>query len=238
MNIEEIENKIIPNKNKPIYEKNVKIVDEKFVELKSGNGIFVEMVYSTLNLNNAIDKVFFRKKVVDMLYEARKILPKGYGLKILDAWRPLKLQEELYYKYKDDIVKKFHLENFTEEDLKKEIEKYVSLPIADIEMAPLHTTGGAVDVVLTDEFGNNLDIGVEFDDFSEKTNTNYYENNLEKNEEIVKNRRILYYIMTEVGFTNLPSECWHYDYGDKAWSCFTNKPIIYDGKFELKDLNI
>lgn len=189
-----------------------------------------------MNLNNTVDKAYLRKKVADMLYETRKLLPKEYGLKILDAWRSLKLQEELYYKYKEDIIKEFHLENCSREDAEKEISKYVSLPVVDVLMAPLHATGGAIDVTLTDEFGNNLDMGVGFDEFTDKTNTSYYEEESEKYKEIVKNRRILYNIMTEVGFTNLPSECWHFDYGNKAWAYYTNKPIIYDGKFEINDL--
>ena len=236
MNIEEIENKTIPNNESPLYKRNIDLVDEEFVQIKNGNGIFIEMMYPKLNLNSAVDKAYLRKSVANMLYEARKILPKEYGLKIWDAWRPLKLQEELYYKYKADIIKEFHLENLSKEDLENEIAKYVSLPVSDKEMAPLHATGGAIDVTLTDEFGNDLDLGVEFDEFSNKTNTNYYESNSEKYREVVKNRRILYHIMTEVGFTNLPSECWHFDYGNKAWAYFTNKPIIYDGRFTINDL--
>lgn len=236
MKIEELENKSIPNIESPIYKKNIDIIDEDFVEIKPGNGIFVEMVYPKMNLNNTVDKAYLRKKVADMLYEARKLLPKEYGLKILDAWRSLKLQEELYYKYKEDIIKEFHLENSSIEEAEKEISKYVSLPVVDVLMAPLHATGGAIDVTLTDDFGNSLDMGVGFDEFTDKTNTSYYEEESEKYKEIVKNRRILYNIMTEVGFTNLPSECWHFDYGNKAWAYYTNKPIIYDGKFEINDL--
>ena len=237
MNIEELKNKSIPNNKNPIYKRNLKLKDEEFVEIKPGNGIFIEMMYSKLNLDSAIEKVYLRKTVAEMLYKARKILPKEYGLKIWDAWRPLQLQEDLYYKYKEDIIKEFHLENCPKEEAENKIAKYVSLPVADKEMAPLHATGGAIDVTLTDEFGNNLDLGVEFDEFTYRTNTIYYENDSEKNKEIVKNRRILYHIMTSVGFTNLPSECWHYDYGNKAWAYFTNRPIIYDGKFTENELN-
>lgn len=238
MNIEEIINKPIPNNDTPVYRRNISFIDEELVEIKEGNGIFIEMMYPKLNLSSAVNKAYLRKSVADMLYEARKILPKEYGLKIWDAWRPLKLQEELYYKYKEDIIKEFHLENLSEEDLENEIAKYVSLPVADIEMAPLHATGGAVDVTLTDRLGNDLNLGVGFDEFTDRTCTNYYEKNVEANKEIVKNRRILYHIMTIAGFTNLPSECWHYDYGDKAWAFFSDKPIIYNGKFDEKDLNI
>ena len=53
-------------------------------------------------------------------------------------------------------------------------------------------------------------------------------------DEIVRNnRRILYYTMTKVGFTNLPSECWHFDYGDRVWSYYKKMPAMYKGIFEL-----
>ena len=39
--------------------------------------------------------------------------------------------------------------------------------------------------------------------------------------------------MLEAGFTNLPSEWWHFEYGDKNWSAVVDKPALYDGIFEL-----
>jgi len=38
--------------------------------------------------------------------------------------------------------------------------------------------------------------------------------------------------MIEVGFSNLPSEWWHYEYGDKNWAYIQGKPAVYDGIFE------
>ena len=45
---------------------------------------------------------------------------------------------------------------------------------------------------------------------------------------------MLYNAMTNAGFTNLPSEIWHYDYGNRAWAFYNNKPSIYKGIFEYK----
>ena len=42
--------------------------------------------------------------------------------------------------------------------------------------------------------------------------------------------------MTEVGFTNLPSEIWHYDYGDRAWAFYNNEPALYKGIFKLEEI--
>ena len=40
--------------------------------------------------------------------------------------------------------------------------------------------------------------------------------------------------MIKAGFTNLPSEIWHYDYGNRAWAYYNKKPAIYKGILELK----
>ena len=49
-----------------------------------------------------------------------------------------------------------------------------------------------------------------------------------------ENRRILYYAMIEAGFTNLPSEWWHYEYGTKFWSYFKGRPALYKGIIDIK----
>ena len=36
-------------------------------------------------------------------------------------------------------------------------------------------------------------------------------------------------MIAEAGFTNLPSEWWHFDYGDKFWAYFTGNTAIYEG---------
>jgi D-alanyl-D-alanine dipeptidase len=35
--------------------------------------------------------------------------------------------------------------------------------------------------------------------------------------------------MISAGFTNLPSEWWHYDYGTKFWAYFTGNKALYKG---------
>ena len=42
--------------------------------------------------------------------------------------------------------------------------------------------------------------------------------------------------MTAVGFTNLSSEIWHYDYGDKNWAYYTKNPGLYKGVFEEEEI--
>ena len=37
---------------------------------------------------------------------------------------------------------------------------------------------------------------------------------------------------------NLPSEIWHYDYGNRAWAFYTKKPALYKEIFYLNDSKV
>ena len=210
-------------------------VESELVELPSNLGIIVDMQYPKLGMKCAINKCLMRKEVLEKLVEAKKLLPEGLTFKIWDAYRPLSLQTELYYVYKDMIIEEFNLENLSEEEQNEVIKNYVSLPVANEEIPPLHATGGAIDLTLTNTItGEDLDMGIGFDAFSDLTNTAAFEAE-GMDENVRKNRRILYNVMTSVGFTNLPSEVWHFDYGDRAWAFYNKKPAIYKGILEYKE---
>lgn len=55
-----------------------------------------------------------------------------------------------------------------------------------------------------------------------------------KTKRFVKNRRILYNVTIAAGFTNLPSEWWHYDYGDKFWAYFKRCKAKYKGIIDIE----
>ena len=227
-------NKKIPDISvpEPYYE--CDFIDSPLVAITEDTGIIVELQYPILKMENAIDECYVRKEVLDKLLEAKNKLPSNLTFKIWDAYRPLSLQKEIYYKYRKDIIKEFNLEDMPAEERNKIINNYVAIPIEDENFPPQHTTGGAVDITLAyTDTKETLDLGIPFDSFSSLTNTDAYEH--EKMDENVRNnRRILYNAMTSVGFTNLPSECWHFDYGDRNWAYYNNKPAIYKGIFELK----
>lgn len=221
--------KKIPNNNDLKIYNESNFIEEELVEIPDNCGIIIEMKYPLLNMDNAINKCLVRKKVLNKLLEAKKYLPKNVTFKIWDAYRPLSLQKELYYKYKEKIIKEFNLENLNKEEQDKIISNYVSLPSDDEEIPPLHSTGGSIDLTLVyTDTKKELDMGVEFDEFSLLTNTNYFEQH-NINKKIRNNRRILYNAMIKAGFTNLPSEVWHYDYGNRAWAFYKNTKAIYKG---------
>lgn len=224
----------IPKVNEPERYTSVSFISESFIEIKSNGVIDVCMQYPLLGLDNAENQCFVRREVYVKLIEATKLLPSGFKLRILDAWRPFLLQHELYEKYSKDIIKEFELEDHSEQHRKAVISRFVSAPVNDTVIPPVHTTGGAVDLTIIDSKGMELDMGSCFDEFTDRTYTAFYEK--EKSASIRDNRRLLYHIMTSVGFTNLPSEWWHYDYGDRFWAYYNKKPAIYRGVFTKEEL--
>ena len=219
----------IPKLNEPEKYVISDFINSEFVRLENTENWIISMAYPEMGMKQAETNCLVRHEIYELLLSAAKKLPNGIKLKILDAWRPLALQQELFYVYSKKIINDFGLEKLSEEKRNEFISKFVSLPSTDENYPPVHTTGGAIDVTLTDSNGNDLDMGTCFDDFSEKTHTAFFE--VSNNNEIKENRRLLYTIMTDAGFTNLPSEWWHYDFGDHFWAYYKNRPSIYKGVF-------
>lgn len=218
----------------PSAYKHTAFVPSDMVEVHSGEKLDIKMQYPLLGMTNAEKTCYLRKEAYEHLMKAADQLPDGYRFRIWDAWRPFALQKELYEVYYDKIVQEFKLENRTQEEREGVIRKFVSDPVADIAFPPVHTTGGAIDLTILDECGRELDMGSAFDEFTEKTHTAYYEEGTKS--EIRENRRLLYGIMTGFGFTNLPSEWWHYDYGDRFWAFYNAKPAMYKGIFTREEI--
>jgi D-alanyl-D-alanine dipeptidase len=144
--------------------------------------------------------------------------------RILDAYRPIAVQQALWDHYRAQF--RAEMPDLTEEELDMHTRTCVSMPSYDVLQPSIHNTGGAVDLTIIGPDGEPLDMGTTFDAFSDATWTDYFET-----EDILarKNRRMLYNVMTAAGFTNLPSEWWHYDYGDNMWAQLTGSKAIYAG---------
>ena len=212
--------------------------ESPLVEIQSDARFEAGFEYAKLGMAHAVTKCLVREEVYEKLILAHSFLPEGYRFYIYDAWRPFLLQEELYRDISEKVIHQFHLENAPEEEQLKRITAFVSVPRKDTDYPPVHTTGGAVDLTILDAQGRFPDMGSAFDEISERSDTVYIEEHPEEtNAKIIrKNRRLLYNAMTKAGFTNLPSEWWHYDFGDRFWAYYTGKPAMYRGVFEKTDL--
>ena len=220
--------------------KNVLIAEcgEPLVQL-SDPRIEVDPQYFLQLQRGAINGCFVRKRVAEMLLRAAKELPKGRKLVILDAWRPVIVQQQLF----ESIRERLHRlhSDWNGETLEMESQKYVSLPSVDISRPSPHLTGGAIDVTIKEDSGAYLDMGTMFDEFSERSHTRYYEQKLESGARLsereihhLRNRRLLYHLLSSSGFTNYSAEWWHFDFGNQFWGKITNAHAIY-GKTEPPD---
>ena len=211
--------------------------DERFVDISAySNGeINVDMQYAKSKLPSAIQTAYVRETVAKKLMDAKRLLPEGFTFMIFDAWRPYEVQYSLFDNYRKQILANT-TDVMTEEELTKKVCEFVSFPDKSKRVSYVHSTGGAVDITLLNPSGNALNMGTEFDDFSEKAYTDWYERE-GADEQIKRNRRLLHNVLCSCGFTNYPAEWWHYDFGDLFWAFYTNKDAIYSSKYEEADVN-
>ena len=220
------------SRNICLAEKNEPFVD---VEAFSYGKIKVNMQYKAANIPGAISKAYVRKSVAEMLMKAQALLPEGYTFEILDAWRPYEVQLHLFNTYKNDLISDNpDLLKLSEEELIKKVCEFVSYPDKSKRLSFVHSSGGAIDLTILDEKGNSLDMGTEFDDFTDKAYTSWFEEH-GGDETIIRNRRLLCNVMTSVGFTNYPAEWWHYDFGDVFWAFYSGENAVFASEYEVCD---
>lgn len=219
--------KPIPSLEMPDRKQNIELfIDDKLVSL-SDAGFVCEPMYFKKKYPDALNDCYGRFHMVRRLQEAATFLPDGIGFKVYDAYRPIQLQLYLWQMYRDMVAQK-HPELFCHE-IDRLTECFVSRPSYNAENPSVHNTGGAIDLTLINlSTGEEFPMGTSFDDFSEKAHTDYYEKNI-IDSVIQDNRRCLYNAMISAGFTNLPSEWWHYDYGDAFWAFYKKEEPFYGG---------
>lgn len=176
-----------------------------FTEIRfDTTGIINKMAYAD-TANFMHQKVYpcarclLRPEVAEALDKANAIAKdKGLRLVIFDCYRPYPIQYKMY-----EIVNN---------------PKYVAKP----GKGSNHNRGQAVDISLANEEGNLLDMGGNFDDFSEVSHPDYKGISRKAR----RNRRLLAKIMTDAGFSIYPYEWWHFDYkhktyqtSDYVWEC-------------------
>lgn len=210
--------------------------DEAFVDIfRFSKGLIkVNMQYAKTGIPSAISTAYVRESVAKKLLEALKLLPENYTFEILDAWRPYEVQLSLFNSYRDRIISNLPV-TATEEEITKRVCEFVSYPDKSKKFSYVHASGGAIDIRILDKTGKPLDMGTQFDDFSEKSYTAWYENN-SADKTVKENRRLLHNTLCECGFTNYPAEWWHYDFGDSFWSFYTQNEVFYSSKYEETDV--
>lgn len=182
-------------------------------------------VYADAGIDGAIRTCYLRAEVIErLLAAADSVAREGYRLQVLDGWRPPAVQRALYRDIFQQLVMR-HPED-SDDERHRRTQHFVSLPSIWPERPSPHLTGGSVDVTLMRD-GEHIDMGSEFDEPSHRSYTDAFEHDAG---EIRAHRRVLYRAMTDAGFTNLPSEWWHYDFGNQNWAYFSGQR---DARFGL-----
>ena len=156
------------------------IIDLKYATADNFTG---EKIYNSA-------ECYMDRHTAEILIKARDIFKKdGYRVKIWDAYRPISAQARFWEIMPDD--------------------NFVARPpdMSKIKVfRPTHMNGMCVDVTLTDNDGNDIEMPTYFDDMTERASL-LYSGHTENGK---KNGRYLKEVMESVGFQGYDMEWWHF----------------------------
>lgn len=194
--------------------------------------ILVRSWYYNEGLTGSLPEVWLRKSVYEHLLQAAESLPDDLRFIVWDGWRSFELQTFLF----DTLFARNKAKGVTDEEALRLTKIFVAFPSKNPDDVSGHLTGGAVDLTLADKYGHYLPMGGEFDDTEEHSHTNFYDNHelLSENKNVIarNNRMTLLRVMSEAGFSNYPSEWWHYDFGNRAGAERTGQDTAFYGYIE------
>jgi zinc D-Ala-D-Ala dipeptidase len=177
--------------------------------------LWVEPIYHRHGYEQAIPDVRLRPDVADALMRVAERLRAEHDLGVLvwDGWRPIELQRQLWDEYRQQLARATGLAG---EALDARTRLFVSPPELD-GAPPPHSTGRTVDLTLCSLDGAPLDMGGEFDELTDRSAGDRYEREgLTPTEATYRDRRrLLLMAMEAQGFRRLPSEWWHFEYGQE-----------------------
>lgn len=170
-------------------------------------------------------QTLLRESVRDRLWSAADTLPHGFAFSIVEGWRPPHIQERMYlaaWKRWKEIHP-----DYSDAALRRVVNRFTA-PMND-RVPPPHSTGGAVDLVLADEAGAELDMTAPFRRFQAR---GYAFDAAGLSEDARRNRLIVKAALEGAGITNYPSEFWHWSYGDQGWAYRGGYPAAIYGRTE------
>ncbi len=167
-----------------------------------------------------------RRTVARMLTDAAALLPDGLRLQIVEGYRPLEVQRQLFVAACDHL--RVRHPEWSEEHLREAATAWVAAP--DSDAPPPHVTGGAVDVTLVDAAGGAVDMTGPAG-WTEATAPTACP---DIPDQARRNRAALCGALTAAGLTNYPGEWWHWSYGEPGWAVRTGHPIAVYGAVEAQ----
>lgn len=209
---------------------------QNIVALHDSNEMIAHNAYFHRGYPGTRATLFTRRAVYLQLQKMIALLSPHYSLYIFDAFRSLETQGYLFNDFLK-IMRQSHPDS-SEQILQTKVRDFVSHPDEPARFAiPPHNSGGALDIALVDRINNELlDFGNPIDDLTEVSKTDFFEQDYDSNYGLSKvkwanarrNRRLLFHVMIQFGFTNYHTEWWHYDLGDCMWGQAFGLEHIFD----------
>jgi len=166
-----------------------------------------------------------RATVADMIRIASENIPKGFKLAVVEGWRPPHVQRRMYLATWARFKK--NNPDWSDAHLRRVVNRYTA-PI-NTPVPPPHSSGGAVDFVLLDANGEEVDMHSPF----ERLNSKIYSFDAPGlSDQARRHRDILGDALSKGGLTNYPSEYWHWSYGDQGWAYRGGHPYALYGPTE------
>lgn len=182
------------------------MLPNEMVEIKPTPEIAIDLRYASTNnfagrnFYGAFNRCYLHKQAAEMLSRVAQNLKQikpGWKLLLLDCLRPRSVQYEIWEMIKGTEASRY---------------------FADPARGSVHNYGFAVDLTLLDADGQEVDMGTIFDHFGIEAEPQYEDEMLKRGvltAQQVANRLLLRKLMTDVGFTPLKNEWWHFDAVDR-----------------------
>lgn len=177
---------------------------------------------------------FLRREVHARLLDAQRRLSArrpGWRLHLFDAWRPLAVQAFMEAHTERLVLREApHLDAAQR---RERVLTYWAPPSDDPRTPPPHSTGAAIDLTLCDAQGAPVNMGAAFDEPTERSWPEHFAAATDaQGREAHAHRLLLREVMFAAGFVGLPTEWWHFSFGDRAWARETDAPAARYGRTE------
>lgn len=156
-------------------------------------------------------ETLLRSSALERLCQASRLLPADCRFAVIEGWRAPHIQRRMYLATWDWW--RARRPGWSDTALRRVVNRFSAPP--DARVPPPHTTGGAVDLMLADAGGRTRDHCSPFDPFDPH---GYPFDAPGLSDSARQTRAILAQALGAAGYTNYPSEYWHWSWGDPGWA--------------------
>jgi zinc D-Ala-D-Ala dipeptidase len=170
-----------------------------------------------------------REGVAERLGRASALLGETARPVVVEGLRPPELQRRYFERRLRRLAAR--RPGRDTDELRREASRFVAPP----DIVPPHVTGGAIDLIVVDAAGAELDLGTRVNESPEDCDERCVTDAPGLPAEARANRDRLVAAMRAAEFANYPTEWWHWSYGDRYWALVTGAPVALYGEVQPQD---